>query len=51
MTGYFKRWVILKQQFTIEKGYCDPVYNPPYSEPDGLRVSIIAHSSSIAQNY
>jgi hypothetical protein len=20
-TGYFKRWVILKQQFTIEKGY------------------------------
>ena len=50
-TGLFKRRVFLKQQFTIEKGYYDPVYNTPYSEPDGLRVSIIAHSSSTAQNY
>jgi hypothetical protein len=25
----------LKQQFTIEKGYYAPVYNIPYSEPDG----------------
>jgi hypothetical protein len=45
---FFKRRVILKQQFTIEKGYYAPVYNTPYSEPDGLRVSIIAHSSSTA---
>ena len=43
-TGYFKRQFILKQQFTIEKGYYDPVYNTPYSELDGLRVSIIAHT-------
>ena len=50
-TGYFKRQVILKQQFTIEKGYYVPVYNTPYSEPDGMRVSIIAHSSLTAQNY
>ena len=50
-TGSFKRRVILKQQFTIEKGYYDPVYNTPYSEPDGLRVSIIAQCSSTAQNY
>ena len=50
-TSSFKRRVILKQQFTIEKGYYDPVYNTPYSEPDGLRVSIIANSSSTAQNY
>ena len=50
-TGYFKRQVILKQQFTIEKGYYDPLYNTPYSEPDGMRVSIIAHSSLTAQNY
>ena len=50
-TGSFKRRVILKQQFTIEKGYYDPVYNTPYSEPDGLRVSIIALCSSTAQNY
>jgi hypothetical protein len=35
-TGYFKRRVILKQQFTIEKGYYDPLYNTPYSEPDGV---------------
>jgi hypothetical protein len=40
-TGYFKRRVILKQQFTIEKGYYDPLYNTPYSEPDGLRISVI----------
>jgi hypothetical protein len=48
-----KRWVILKQQFTIEKGYYDPLYNTPYSEPDGMRVhvSIIAHGSLTAQNY
>ena len=53
MTGCFKKRVSLKQQFTIEKGYqiYAPVYNTPYSEPDGLRVSIIAHSSSTAQNY
>jgi hypothetical protein len=44
MTGYFKKRVILKQQFTFEKGYYDPRYNTPYSEPDGLRISIIAHS-------
>ena len=50
-TGSFKRRLILKQQFTIEKGYYDPVYNTPYSEPDGLRVSIIALCSSTAQNY
>jgi hypothetical protein len=53
-TGYFKRRVILKllkQQFTIEKGHYDPLYNTPYSEPDGLRISIIAHSFSTAQNY
>ena len=50
-TSSFKRRVVLKQQFTIEKGYYDPVYNTPYSEPDGLRVSIIANSSSTAQNY
>jgi hypothetical protein len=31
-------------------GY-DPLYNTPYSEPDGMRVSIIAHSSLTAQNY
>ena len=36
--GLFKRRVFLKQQFTIEKGYYDPVYNTPCSEPDGLRV-------------
>ena len=35
-TGSFKRRVILKQQFNIEKGYYDPVYNTPYSEPDGF---------------
>ena len=45
---FFRRRVILKQQFTIEKGYYAPVYNTPYSEPDGLRVSIIANSSSTA---
>ena len=50
-TGYFKRRVILKQQFTVKKGYYDPLYNTPYSEPDGLRTSIIAHGSSTAQNY
>ena len=50
-TSLFKRRVFLKQQFTIEKGYYDPVYNTPYSEPDGLRVSIIANSSSTAQTY
>ena len=44
-TSSFKRRVVLKQQFTIEKGYYAPVYNTPYSEPDGLRVSITAHSS------
>jgi hypothetical protein len=49
-TGYLKRWVILKHQFTIEKGYYDPLYNTPYSELDGMRVSIIAHSSLTAQN-
>jgi hypothetical protein len=49
-TGYFKRQVILKQQFTIKKGYYDPLYNTPYSEPDGLRISIIADCSSAAQN-
>ena len=42
-TGSFKRRVILKQQFTIGKGYYDPVYN--------TRVSIIANSSSTTQNY
>ena len=44
--GFFKRRVILKQQFTIEKGYYAPVYNTPNSEPGGLRVhvSIIAPS-------
>ena len=35
-TSSFKRRVVLKQQFTIEKGYYVPVYNTPYSEPDGL---------------
>jgi hypothetical protein len=50
-TGYLKRRVILKQQFTIEKGYYDTLYNTPYSEPDGVRVSIIAYSSLTAQNY
>ena len=50
-TSSFKRRVVLKQQFTIEKGYYDPIYNTPYSEPDGLRVYIIAYSSSTAQNY
>jgi hypothetical protein len=49
--GYLKRRVILKQQITIEKGYYDPLYNTPYSELDGMRVSIIAHSSLTAQNY
>ena len=28
----------------------DPLYNTPYSEPDGIRVYIIAHSSLTAQN-
>ena len=49
-TGYFKRRVILKQQFTIEKGYYDPLYSTPYSEHDGLRIYIIADCSSAAQN-
>jgi hypothetical protein len=50
-TGYLKKRVILKQQFTIEKCYYDPLYNTPYSEPDGFRVSIIAHSFLMAQSY
>jgi hypothetical protein len=37
-----KKRVILKQQFTIETCYYDPLYNTPYSEPGGFRVSIIA---------
>jgi hypothetical protein len=52
------RRVILKdglffkeQQFTIEKGYHEPLYNTPYSEPDGLRIYMIAQSSSTPQNY
>jgi hypothetical protein len=49
--GLFKIWVTLKQQFTIEKGYYDPLYRTPYSEPDGLRIAIIAQCSSTAQNY
>jgi hypothetical protein len=52
--GFFQRRVIFKkQQFTFEKGYYAPVHNTstPYSEPDRLRVSIIANSSSTAQNY
>ena len=50
-TNLFKRRVILKQQFTIKKGYYDTMYGTPYSEHDGMRVSIIARSSLIAQNY
>jgi hypothetical protein len=34
-------------QYVLESA-CRPFYNTPYSEPDGLRVSIIAHSSSTA---
>ena len=29
----------------------DPVHTTRYSEPGGLRVSIITHSSSTAENY
>ena len=29
----------------MEKGYHVPVYDTPYSEPDGMRVSIIAHTA------
>ena len=48
--GYFKKTGYLKQQFTIEKGYYEPLYHTTYSEPDGLRISIIADCSSAAQN-
>ena len=35
----------------IEKCYYDPLYNTPYSEPDGFRVYIITQCSLTAQNY
>ena len=34
----------------MKKGYYDPLYSTPYSERDGLRISIIADCSSAAQN-